>query len=228
MTDTLLLHLAQALADAVPADWRIDGPCDGKLIALRHRSGAAIQVDRGQRQHGACRLFAEIEILHSGSGAGGYRTTRAQVARKWTAFGHLPLPTRLPADPDLLRDALVAAIDRALGPAAEHRLAQIRARLALDVAPLRDGRPDPQGIGWFLAADTGEIYGPRQTIEIVEDAARQALTQAMKDLCVIQHGKIIPIPQIHIPEANSAHARAEAAGILQGSPLERPLSLAIT
>ena len=227
MAESSLSLLADALADAIPSDWHIDGPHNGKLIVLRHRSNVAIQIDRGQRQHGACRLFAETEILHSGSGPGGYRTSRAQVVRTWTAFGHLPMPTQLPTETDALRNALVAAIDRALGPTAELRLKMIRARLALDIAPFRDGRPDPQGIGWFLAAETHEIYGPRQTLKIDDGPAYQALLQAMENLCVLQHGKIIPIPQIHIPETDSAHARAEAAELLQGSPLEAPLTLSL-
>lgn len=226
-TATPMARLARALKEPTSADWTIEGEHGSKLILLRHRDDVAIQIDRGQRKRRACRVYVEIEHLHSGKALGGFRQTAPEAVRTWTEFGYLPMPPRLPAETDALRDALVAAIDRALGPAAERGLEAIRARLALDVAPLRDGRPDPHGIGWFLAADTGEIYGPRQTVEIADGPARQALLRAMRDLCVIQHGKIIFVPTIDIPEIDSAHARAEATAVAAAGGLAEPLTLTL-
>lgn len=225
MSDCPITRLARALAPLVPRDWSIEGPLDGKLVTLRHRDDVAIQIDRGTRKGGACRLFVEVAILHSGKGLGGFRQTTPEVTRTWIGFGYLPMPTRLPADPEGMRDAIVEALDNAIGAKANRRLAAIRARLATDVAPFRDGRPDPQGIGWHLATDTGEIYGPRQTLTIAADAAKTALFDAIKGICVLRHGKIEPIPHIHIPVPDSAHDRAEAQAILQGSTLEASLSL---
>jgi len=226
MSDCPMARLARALAAPARHDWTIEGPPDGKLVTLRHRDDVAIQIDRGTRKGGACRLFVEVAILHSGKGLGGFRQTAPEVTRTWISFGHLPMPIRLPADQEGMRDALVDALDRAVGAAAGRRLAAIRARLAIDVAPFRDGRPDPQEIGWHLAMDTGEIYGPRQTLTIAETPALEALRTAIQGLCVLRHGKMEPIPHIHIPEIDSAHSRAEAAAILHGSGLETPLDLA--
>lgn len=224
-TATPVARIARALAAPVAEDWTIEGKHDGKLVILRHRDDVALQIDRGSRERRACRLFLEVEALHSGPVVGGFRQTAPEVIRTWAAFGHLPLPPRLPGDREALRNALVRGLDRAVGPAAERRLAAVRARLALDVAPFRDGRPDPQGLGWNLAMDTGEIYGPRATLVLAEDDARKALLKAIEGICVLRHGKIEPIPHIHIPELGTAHARAEAEAAAAAGGLAAPLSL---
>ena len=224
-TASPMARLARALATPVREDWTIEGPLDGKLVTMRHRDDVAIKIDRGTRKHRACRMFVEVEVLHSGAILGSFRQTAPEVIRTWAPFGYLPLVPRLPKERDGMRDVIVQALDHAVGAAASRRLAAIRARLAIDVAPFRDGRPDPQGIGWHLAMDTGEIYGPRQTLTIAETPALEALRTAAKGLCVLRHGKMEPIPHIHIPELDSAHARAAAAAAAAEAGLAEPLYL---
>jgi hypothetical protein len=227
MNESLPHRLGRALAACDPQDWTIDGPLDGKLVVLRHRDDVALQIDRGHRKGGACRVFVEVEILHSGAAYGGFRQTMPVVTRTWKPFGMLPLPTRLPTDPAPMRDALVAALDRAVGPSAERRLQTVRARLALDVAPHRDGTPDPQQLGWHLNLETGEIYGYRKTLTIKPDGAHAALMQMLQDVCVLRHGEIDRIPTVAIPELDSAHARAEALTTAHEGGLTRALSLSV-
>jgi hypothetical protein len=227
MSDSPLHRLARALQACDPEAWTTAGPIDGKLVVLRHRDDVALQIDRGHRKGGACRVFAEVEILHSGRALGGFRQTTPEVVRTWTPFGMLPMPTRLPADAAPMRDALIAALDRAVGPAAERRLQAARARLALDLAPFRDDAPDPQRIGWHLSIETGEIYGPRKTLDIRRDAAREALMDTLKDVCVMRHGLLDRIANIGIPEIDSAHARADATALADAGGLTQALSLAL-
>ena len=224
-TASPMARLARALAAPVAEDWTLEGPLDGKLVTLRHRDDVAIQIDRGTRERRACRMFVEVEVLHSGPALGGFRQTTPEVIRTSAPFGYLPLAPRLPKDRDAMRDALVQALDHAVGAAASRRLAAIRARLALDVAPFRDGRPDPHDIGYHLAMDTGEIYGPRQTLTIAETPALEALQMAIQGLCVLRHGKMEAIPHIDIPELGTAHARAAAAAAAAEAGLAEPLSL---
>jgi hypothetical protein len=220
-------RLARALQTCDPEAWTTEGPIDGKLVVLRHRDDVALQIDRGQRKRRACRVFVEVEILHSGRAYGGFRQTTPEVVRTWTPFGMLPMPTRLPADAAQMRDALIAALDRAVGPAAERRLQAARARLALDLAPFRDDAPDPQRIGWHLSLETGEIYGPRKTLDIRQDAARKALMDTLKDVCVMRHGLLEKIVNIDIHEIDSAHARADATALAAAGGLAEPLTLTI-
>jgi hypothetical protein len=208
-------RLARALQACDPQDWTIDGPLDGKLVVLRHRDDVALQIDRGYRKGGACRVFVEVEILHSGRAYGGFGQTKPEVMRTWMPFGMLPR----------MRDALVAALDHAVGPAAERRLQAVRARLALDIAPHRDGTPDPQQLGWHLNLETGEIYGYRKTLTIKQDGARAALMQMLQDVCVLRHGEIDRIPTVTIPELDSAHARAEALTTAHEGGLIKALTL---
>jgi hypothetical protein len=222
---TLSERLARALATCDPQDWTIDGPLDGKLVVLRHRDDVAIQIDRGYRKRRACRVFVEVEILHSGAAYGGFRQTKPVVRRAWKPFGMLPLPTHLPTDAARMRDTLVAALDHAVGPSAERRLQTVRARLALDIAPHRDGTPDPHQPGWHLNLETGEIYGYRKTLTIRRNGAHAALMQMLQDVCVLRHGEIDRIPTVAIPELDSAHARADALTTAHEGGLIKALTL---
>jgi hypothetical protein len=224
-TRTLVERLARALDACDPQDWTIDGPLDGKLVVLRHRDDVALQIDRGHRKRRACRVFVEVEILHSGRAYGGFRQTNPVVMRTWKHFGMLPMPTRLPTDATQMRDALVAALDRAVGPAAERRLQAVRARLALDIAAHRDGTPDPHQLGWHLNLETGEIYGYRKTLTIKRDTAHTALMRMLQDVCVLRHGEIERIPNVAIPELDSAHARADALATAHAGGLIEALTL---
>jgi hypothetical protein len=226
-TATPMARLARALAAPNAKDWTIQGKHDGKLVMLRHRDDVAIQIDRGQRRLRACRMFVETEVLHSGKALGGFCQTTPEVVRTWIPFGDLPLPPTLPSGKVGLRDALVDALDRAVGPAAERRLQAARARLALDLVPFRDDAPDPQRIGWHLCLETGEIYGPRKTLDIRQDAAREALMDTLKDVCVMRHGLLEKIVNIGIPEIDSAHARADATALAAAGGLAEPLTLTI-
>jgi hypothetical protein len=49
----------------------------------------------------------------------------------------------------------------------------------------------------------------------------------LQDVCVLRHGEINRIPNVAIPELDSAHARADAIATAHAAGLTQALSLAV-